>query len=62
MTKNIETTALGAAYLAGLGVGLWKSKEEIIKIWQKDHEFEVHMSPKNRALRLKQWREAVVKA
>ena len=60
--KNIETTALGAAYLAGLGVGLWKSKEEIIKIWQKDHEFEVHMSPKNRALRLKQWREAVVKA
>ena len=60
--KNIETTALGAAYLAGLGVGLWKSKEEIIKIWQIDHDFKVHMNQKTRTIRLKRWRDAVVKA
>ena len=60
--KNIETTALGAAYLAGLGVGLWKSKEEIIKIWQIDHDFKVHMNQKTRSIRLKRWRDAVVKA
>ncbi len=60
--KNIETTALGAAYFAGLGVGLWKSKEEILKIWQMDHEFKVHMNQKTRGARLQRWRNAVVKA
>ncbi len=60
--KNIETTALGAAYFAGLGVGLWKSKEEILKIWKMDHEFKVHMNQKTRAIRLQRWRNAVVKA
>ncbi len=54
--KNIETTALGAAYMAGLGVGLWKSKEEITKIWQMDQEFKVHMNQKTRALRIQHWR------
>ncbi len=60
--KNIETTALGAAYFAGLGFGLWKSKEEILKIWKMDHEFKVHMNQKTRAVRLQRWRNAVVKA
>ena len=60
--KNIETTALGAAYFAGLGVGLWKSKEEILKIWKMDHEFKVHMNQKTRMARLQSWRKAVVKA
>ncbi len=60
--KNIETTALGAAYFAGLGAGLWKSKEEILKIWQVDHEFKVHMNQKTRMSRLQRWKNAVVKA
>ena len=34
-----ETTALGAAYLAGLAVGYWKGQEEITKKWQVDQEF-----------------------
>jgi len=38
--KNIEATAFGAAALAGLGAGLWESKEEMIKIWKKDLSIE----------------------
>lgn len=60
--KNIETTALGAAYLAGLGAGIWSSLDDIRKIWQADHEFKVHMSQKLRNNRLKQWQTAVRKA
>jgi glycerol kinase len=37
--KTIETTALGAAYLAGLAVGYWKDIEEIQNIWQEDVKF-----------------------
>jgi len=37
--KTIETTALGAAYLAGLAVGFWKSIEEIQNIWEEDVKF-----------------------
>ena len=37
--KIIETTVMGAAYLAGLAVGFWKSPEEIQDIWQTDIEF-----------------------
>jgi glycerol kinase len=38
-----ETTALGAAYLAGLAVGFWKDKQDIINNWQTDRTFEVQM-------------------
>lgn len=37
--KCIETTALGAAYLAGIGVGYWKNSEEIRKNWALEHTF-----------------------
>jgi glycerol kinase len=60
--KNIETTALGAAYLAGLGSGMWKTQEEIQKIWQIDYEFKVQLSQKLRSSRLKRWQDAVAKA
>ncbi|WPJ95730.1 glycerol kinase GlpK [Coraliomargarita algicola] len=43
--KCIETTALGAAYLAGLAVGFWKSRDAITKRWEKDHSF----TPKRQA-------------
>ncbi|TFW06223.1 glycerol kinase GlpK [Oxalobacteraceae bacterium OM1] len=57
-----ETTALGAAYLAGLGVGFWKSKEEIAAQWQIERRFEPAMSNDERAARLADWRRAVERA
>lgn len=60
--KNIETTAMGAAYLAGLGVGFWKNLNEIKSIWSADRDFHSEMSTKQRALRLKTWQTAVKRA
>src|SRR5690606_4145182 len=57
--KNIETTAVGAAYLAGLGHGVWNHTDEIKKIWQTEQEFKVQISSRSRATRLKAWQEAV---
>jgi len=55
----IETTALGAAYLAGLAVGVWTSKEELKSSWKLDVRFEPSM-PKEEADKLyKGWRKAV---
>lgn len=55
----IETTAMGAAYLAGLGIGFWKSLDEIKKIWQTDRVFKVQISPSVRKARLQLWHQAV---
>lgn len=57
--RLIETTSMGAAYLAGLGVGYWKSLEDVKKVWQKDQSFESKMTTKARQLRLQHWQEAV---
>lgn len=57
--KCIETTALGAAYLAGLATGYWKDKEEICENWQIDTIFERNMSEDNRQQLLKGWKKAV---
>ncbi len=54
----IETTALGAAYLAGLAVGYWK-KNEISKNWQLDEQFEAEMNNKKRNQLYKGWQKAV---
>jgi glycerol kinase len=54
-----ETTALGAAYLAGLAVGFWKSMEEIAAQWQEQRRFIPNMAAEERAERLKTWRRAV---
>jgi glycerol kinase len=57
-----ETTALGAAYLAGLAVGFWKTKDELAQHWQADKRFEPKMS-KEKAARLRiEWSEAVRRA
>ena len=57
-----ETTALGAAYLAGLGVGFWKSTDEITGQWRVDRRFEPAMSSTDaRALRAR-WSAAVERA
>jgi len=58
----IETTVAGACYLAGLGVGLWKSPAEIKKIWRAEHEFTVRMRPVQRRKRLASWNEALRRA
>lgn len=56
---NVETTALGAAFLAGLGVGFWKDLEEIKTSWQSDRIFEPQGIKKERQERLTSWRRAV---
>lgn len=55
----IETTSLGAAYLAGLATGYWKSKEEIAANWQIDCIFEPNMDSDCRSELIKNWHKAV---
>ncbi len=57
-----ETTALGAAYLAGLAVAFWASKEEIATQWQMGRCFEPRMTADERAQRLHTWRRAIQRA
>lgn len=57
--KIIETTALGAAYLAGLAVGYWKDMEEIQKQWQVDRVFEPGMIEEESSRLSKGWQRAV---
>lgn len=57
--KVIETTALGAAYLAGLAVGYWKDIEEIKQQWQEDHRFEPSAEPQEVKRRTAGWEDAV---
>lgn len=58
----IETTALGAAYLAGLAVGFWKSKEEICKNWALGETFEPNMSEAHREKLIAGWQKAVTRS
>ncbi len=60
--KMIETTAFGAAFLAGLAVGLWPSKDEIRKVWKADKRFAPKMSFEERERHLAKWRKAVAVA
>lgn len=55
----VETTAMGAAYLAGLAVGYWKNKEEVIKNWEIDRVFTPEISEEDRAKKIKGWNKAV---
>ncbi|NLW40807.1 MAG: glycerol kinase GlpK [Tissierellia bacterium] len=55
----IETTALGAAYLAGLAVGFWSGKDEISKKWNVNRIFEVEMEEERREELYKGWKRAV---
>jgi glycerol kinase len=56
---NTETTAFGAAAIAGLGAGLWRSQEELASLWQLDKRFEPKMPSDDVARRRDRWREAV---
>ena len=57
--RCVETTAMGAAYLAGLAVGYWKNKEEIRKNWSIDRCFQPEISQAQRQERTDGWRRAV---
>ena len=60
--RVLETTALGAALLAGLGAGIYGSAEEATKGWMKDLEFTPRMDEATRRLNLKGWHKAVERA
>lgn len=54
-----ETTALGAAYLAGLATGVWRSRDEISTLWRRDVSFHPAMEEERRRQLLSNWRRAV---
>ena len=55
----VETTAMGAAYLAGLAVGYWIDKEDVRKNWAIDQTFEPKIGEEEREKRIKGWNKAV---
>ena len=55
----IETTAMGAAYLAGLAVGYWANKDEVIKNWAIDKTFIPEINEDERETMIKGWNKAV---
>ena len=55
----IETTAMGAAYLAGLSVRYWKNKEDVLKNWAVDRTMEPSITQEERKQRIKGWKKAV---
>lgn len=55
----VETTAMGAAYLAGLAAGYWESREEILQNWQMERIFEPQIPRERQAGKVRQWRRAV---
>jgi glycerol kinase len=57
-----ETTALGAAYLAGISVGLWKDEAEVAKQWEEQRRFKPQMSERERKRLLYRWHRAVERA
>ena len=58
----VETTAMGAAYLAGLAVGYWAGPEEIRKNWAIDRTFDPSIGEEERQAKLKGWKKAVTYA
>ena len=57
--RIVETTALGAAFLAGLGSGFWKDTDEIAGTWKMDQQFLPEIGDDQRAAVLSRWREAI---
>ena len=55
----VETTALGAAYLAGLAVGYWPDKDAVLENWRTDRVFEARMEEGKRRQKMQGWQKAV---
>ena len=60
--KNLQTTAAGAAFLAGIGAGVWKGPEEIRGAWRGGKTFRPRMNDGARAHALAKWKRAVERA
>lgn len=60
--EHVETTVMGAAYLAGLGVGMWSHPDDLRNSWAVDRRFEPEWSADERATRLSGWLDAVSRA
>jgi glycerol kinase len=57
-----ETTALGAAYLAGLAVGYWSGTDQIASLWRMERRFEPRIEPERRGALMGEWKRAVERA
>jgi glycerol kinase len=60
--RMVETTALGAAFLAGLGTGVWAGTAELSKAWRAGKQFVPRMKPADREQHLARWRKAIERA
>jgi len=60
--RNVETTALGAAMMAGLGAGIWRNVDELKQVRETDRRFTATTTAKDRRDRLKTWRKAIKRA
>jgi glycerol kinase len=60
--RNLETTAMGAAMMAGLGAGVWRDVEELTRVREVERKFTSTTTAKDRRARLKIWRKAVKRA
>jgi glycerol kinase len=60
--KILETTALGAAYLAGLATGVWSGREQIAKQWKVARRFEPKMTREEAERRIEEWKRALERA
>lgn len=59
--QQIESTVLGAAYLAGLGIGFWNRLSDIRKVWSVEKEFTPQLSTRSRRAKLAAWSQAVAR-
>jgi glycerol kinase len=59
---NTETTALGAAFLAGLAVGYWSDRDHLAALWTEERRFEPRMSRDRAEQRHAGWQDAVARA
>lgn len=60
--RELETTALGAAYMSGLGSGFWENEDAIEKLWVKEKDFLPQSSVRTRVQRMEKWKKAVARA
>jgi glycerol kinase len=56
-----ETTALGAAYAAGLATGFWENEDDLRQNWAEDKRWEPKMESDHRAAQMKEWKKAVTR-
>jgi glycerol kinase len=60
--RNVETTAMGAAFLAGLAVGVWKDTDQIKAYWKEDRSFQLSQNQEKVEACLRGWQKAVERA